>query len=295
MTRLHKKCLIASTGTHAFLALLLVFGSAFFVATDQPLAHSKLQLVPPGQVEATLTKGGNAQELTAAPTILSPPPPSRPTRPPPSPLPPPPVASQTPKNVDPAPSTLGNQTTEATNLKRSPNPRRKINRTDLTPIKPSAPSKTETETEAERESRDAARQAHINARQKLDAQFGDALKAFQHGIQPDSAVNVGGLDGQAFADYGALVQATYADAWKIIQDFSDDDAIAVVRVTVARDGRVLSSQFITRSGNTSMDRSVQRALDKVREQHLPPFPDSSKELERRFTIEFNLKTRRLLG
>ena len=34
MNRLDKKCFIASTGTHLFLALLLVFGSAFFISRE---------------------------------------------------------------------------------------------------------------------------------------------------------------------------------------------------------------------------------------------------------------------
>ena len=38
---------------------------------------------------------------------------------------------------------------------------------------------------------------------------------------------------------------------------------------------------------------VQRAMDAVKK--LPPFPESIKDSERSFTIEFNLKAKRLLG
>jgi TonB family protein len=104
---------------------------------------------------------------------------------------------------------------------------------------------------------------------------------------------VGGPGGEAYANYASLVQAAYEDAWQIIQDLTDDDEIAVVRVTITRDGRVVGARITERSKSASMNRSVQRALDAVKK--LPPFPEFIKEPERSFTIEFNLKTKRLLG
>ena len=54
------------------------------------------------------------------------------------------------------------------------------------------------------------------------------------------------------------------------------------------------SQIIQRSGNRSLDRSVQRVLDQIKTIGLP-FPESSREQERTYTIEFNLKVKRATG
>jgi len=57
---------------------------------------------------------------------------------------------------------------------------------------------------------------------------------------------------------------------------------------------VLSARIVTPSGNTALDRSVQRALYAVKTiGH--PFPAGAPEKERTFTIEFNLKSKRGLG
>jgi TonB family protein len=106
-------------------------------------------------------------------------------------------------------------------------------------------------------------------------------------------VEVGGPGGEAYANYGSLVRDAYDDAWRILPDLTDDDEVAIVRVTIARDGRVVGARFIQRSKSASMNKSVQRALDAVK--RLPPFPDFIREPERSFTIEFNLKAKRLVG
>src|ERR1051325_1552179 len=58
MNRLEKKCLIASTGTHLFLFLLLVFGSAFFVSRDKTMSLRPLTAVPTRLVDDALSGGG---------------------------------------------------------------------------------------------------------------------------------------------------------------------------------------------------------------------------------------------
>src|SRR5437762_13990756 len=58
MNRLDKKCFIASTGTHLLLALLLVFGSAFFVSHDKISSLPSLKVVPTRFVDDALSGGG---------------------------------------------------------------------------------------------------------------------------------------------------------------------------------------------------------------------------------------------
>jgi TonB family protein len=167
----------------------------------------------------------------------------------------------------------------------------------LTELKPIARTDTDKhKAQQQAEAREAARQQRIAdaQRQKMAEQIGKAVGRMQSGFSSGTEVDVGGPGGAAYADYGAWVQAVYEDAWKIIQDLDDEEAVTAVRVTIARDGRVLSASIVQRSRNASLNKSVQRALDSVK--HIGrPFPDSSKDSERTFNIKFNLKAKRLLG
>src|SRR2546428_4252712 len=85
MTRFEKKCLIASTGMHLFLLLLLVFGSAFFVSKERPPTNPRVKIYPSRIVEAALAGGGGNPRITpsddvqkgvpnpAAPVLTTPP------------------------------------------------------------------------------------------------------------------------------------------------------------------------------------------------------------------------------
>src|SRR5688500_16510845 len=93
MNRLQKKCLLASSSLHGFALLLLVFGSAFFVAKEKPQTFSKLQFVPSKFVESALAGGGGNPNVArtddvqkGSPTApVQPPAPPTPTPPPPQP------------------------------------------------------------------------------------------------------------------------------------------------------------------------------------------------------------------
>jgi TonB family protein len=312
MNRFQKKCLLASTGLHGFLVLLLVFGSAFFVANKKPIPQQRLNTVPTIDIERALAGGGGNPDLARTDdrqkgeTLLpqsaaaAPPQPAAPPAKPTKPQPPetkPEVRKTEPKKPDlPTPTPKPVKPTEAVKLKpveKAPEAKPRIDLTELQPIARTETDKRKTQKEAE--DRETVRQQRIadTQRQKLADQIGKVADTMRRGFAGGTKVEVGGPGGEAYANYGALVQAAYEDAWQIIQDLSDDDAIAVVRVTIARDGHVLSARFIDRSKSASMNKSVQRALDNVK--RLPPFPDFIKEAERSFTIEFNLKAKRLLG
>ena len=63
MDRTQKKCLVGSTLFHGFLLLLLVFGSAFFVAKEKPLNLPRINVVPSRLVEDALAGGGGNPNL----------------------------------------------------------------------------------------------------------------------------------------------------------------------------------------------------------------------------------------
>jgi len=311
MNRFQKKCLLASTGLHGFLVLLLVFGSAFFVSKEKP-STQRLNVVPTHLIEDALAGGGGnpnrprtedrqkGETLVPLPAAATPPQPTPPQPKPSQAEPPQPkveVKRPEPKKADPLPP----KPTEAAKPKptdKIPEPKPRIDLADLKPIArtDADKQKAKKEAEAREAAREAARQeaAANAARQKLAQQIGKAVGKMQVGFSSGTEVDVGGPGGEAYANYGAFVQAVYEDAWKIIQDLDDEEAVAGVRVTIARDGRVLSASLVQRSRNASLNKSVQRALDSVK--HIGrPFPDSSKDSERTFNIKFNLKAKRLLG
>src|SRR5438093_8460312 len=111
MSRLGKKCLLASTALHTFLLVLVLFGSAFFVLKEKPLPQPKLQFVPSRFVEAALAGGGGNPNLArtddvqkGAPTtpVAVPTPPPQPVQPKPqTQQTPPPLPKPEPKKVEP--------------------------------------------------------------------------------------------------------------------------------------------------------------------------------------------------
>jgi TonB family protein len=309
MNRFQKKCLIASTGLHGFLVLLLVFGSAFFVSKEKP-APQRLNVVPTQLIEDALAGGGGnpnlprTEERQKGETLLPQPEAAPPAAAPPKPKPTPPEPrppKPEPRKIEPKKPELTTpkqpKVTEVVKPKpeeKTPEAKPRIDLTeDLKPIARTEKDKQKAKREAE--AREAARQeaAASAARQKLAQQIGKAADAMRRGFSGGTQVEVGGPGGEAYANYGSLVRDAYDDAWRILPDLTDDDEVAIVRVTIARDGRVVGARFIQRSKSASMNKSVQRALDAVK--RLPPFPDFIREPERSFTIEFNLKAKRLVG
>ena len=63
MNRLQKKCLLGSTSLHGFLLLLLVFGSAFFIAKEKPVPNQRINVVPTRLIEDALAGGGGNPNL----------------------------------------------------------------------------------------------------------------------------------------------------------------------------------------------------------------------------------------
>ena len=325
MDRMQKKCLTASASLHGFLALLLVFGSAFFVAKEKPLPYPILQFVPSRFVESALSGGGGNPNIVrtddvqkgspdAPKQLINPPAQSAAKQQPapaPAPEPEPPPVKPEPKRTEkkvtdpkPEPTTSSKKPkptpTETAKPKITDKPAPTKPRIDLTELKPVTRNvEVKRKAQAEEEAREATRQhnaavASANAaRQKFAQQIGKAAGDLQRGFASGTKVEVGGPGGEAYANYGAYVQTAFEDAWKIIQDLSDDDAVATIRVRIARDGRVLDARFVDRAGSAAMNKSVQRAMDAVKQ--LPPFPEFIRDQERSFTIEFNLKAKLLLG
>src|SRR5439155_833878 len=102
-----------------------------------------------------------------------------------------------------------------------------------------------------------------------------------------------GGGGEAYANYDQVVKSIYTHAWLPPDDTANDDAITKVTVTIQNDGKVLSARIFRPSGETRVDGSVQRTLDRV--SFIAPFPEGAKDKQRTYKINFNLRAKRLLG
>jgi TonB family protein len=99
--------------------------------------------------------------------------------------------------------------------------------------------------------------------------------------------------GNTDVDYRQFVEAVYDNAWHAPDDLAADAATVKVSVTVSRNGAVVSSKILRRSGVSALDKSIEGALDRVKTIG-GPFADSDKESQRMFIINFNLGTKQLL-
>ncbi len=103
-------------------------------------------------------------------------------------------------------------------------------------------------------------------------------------------VDVPGDSSVAYSSYKDMLATIYYNAWVTPEGAANDEADAIVKITVARDGTVVTSRIITPSGDAKVDESVRRALNRV--SSVDPLPDQSKS-EQEFTIDFNLKTKQI--
>jgi TonB family protein len=165
-------------------------------------------------------------------------------------------------------------------------------------LKPIVRKNTPVVDNAAAEAEKAAKEAAKAAKQARDARI-KAIREAANSIRENTAAvttTVFGPTGDsttAVANYANVVKSVYTQAWTPPTDTASDDANVKVSVTIANDGRVISAHIVDRSGDGSVDKSVQRTLDRVTQ--LKPFPDGATDKERTYIINFNLKAKRLLG
>lgn len=278
MDRLQKKCLIVSVGMHGFLLLVLLFGSAFFVSRKKPLDLPAMRVVPQTLVDAALSGGGgdpkvapSSDKIKGETLVPQPTPPPQPVRAePPKPQ---------PQQSKPEPTKLALVPTTRKVAARTTTSSRPLK---LTPVNSSSPEKPITTSKTDN-----------SAREKLAQELGKTVQGLRSGFSQGTAVNVNGPGGAAFANYAQWVKQVYEDAWIVSDEITDEDSTAKVTVTISRSGHVTASRIERRSGNPALDKSVERTLARVR--FVAPFPEGSTDAERTFTINFNLKAKRLAG
>ena len=287
MNRLQKKCFIASAGVHSFLALLLVFGPGFISTRSKSDDLPILDFVPVKTVDALISGGGNpkAQLPPAAPAPQAQP---APTPPAPQPLPEkvrePQPAKEPEKEVKPAKME-----------EESLEPSKKKIEISTKLVSRNQEDKTEAKTRAEEKAREDAKRA-ADARRRLARQvIGQAAENIGNELSGSTTIELRGPGGGGvpYANFLQAVKTRYANAWVVPDGVTDDQATTTASVIIARDGTVISSQIVRRSGDSVVDQSVQATLDRVT--FAAPLPEDAKENQRTVTINFNVRAKRLLG
>lgn len=282
MNRLQKKCFIASAGVHLFLALLLVFGPAFISTRSKSDDLPILDFVPARTVDALISGGGNpkAQPPASAPA---------PQVQPPAPQPPPEKIHE----AEPA-KELVEEVKPPKTEEESLEPSKKKIEISTKLVSRNQEDKSEAKARAEDRAREDAKRA-ADARRRLARQFGQAAERLGSEVSGGTTIELRGPGGGGvpYANFLQAVKTVYANAWVVPDGVTDDQATTAASVTIARDGTVVSSRIVHRSGDSVVDQSVQATLDRVR--YAAPLPEDAKEDQRTVTINFNVRAKRLLG
>ena len=289
MNRLQKKCVIMSAGFHLSLALILVVGPGFFAPKNMSEDPPTLDIIPDKVIDGAFRSGAPSKADSVTPP---PPAPSHVEESRPAPKPP------EPKHTDPEPSKIKEQKSVEPSLelpKDKKKPKIEISTTPIT--RPRNNSKPTTKPQTS--------ETEVRAREQADAQARrDALLTAANSLHGTIGSKTGielvskGLDGygEAVASYAQVVKSIYEHAWIPPDDAANDDAITKVSVTIANDGTIIESHIVGQSGDSLVDHSVQRTLDRVKIQGIGrPFPEGSKDKQRTYIINFNLKAKRGLG
>ena len=261
MNRLQKKCIVAAVGVHLLLLVILIVGPAFFTPKSKTEDFHVLDVIPANLIDASVNSGvQNAQP--PAPVVTPP-------QPPPTPPAPKPVAT---------PSTL------AQTLERLFKPE---------PVKPATNTTQPRKIQINKQlvTRTPPKDVPDNAQQARAVR--SALRNLKKNFTPGTVVDMpGNSSGAAYASYRDAIATIYYEAWTPPGNADNDEANTKVSVTIANDGTVISARIVTPSGDTHMDASIQRTLERVT--FIAPFPNGAVEKERTYIINFNLKAKRML-
>jgi TonB family protein len=291
MDRLQKKCVIVSAGLHLLLLLIVVICPAF-VSSKRPQTLPEINFVPSFLVDAAVAGGGNPN---ARPPQVNPKPPEPTPAPPEQVFTAPPPRIQSRPEPEPAKPKEPEVKSDLESLEASKTARRRKPEVSTTPVvrrnntQPNSTAKQTSDTDKEsRLLADRKRKATLIG--KMAAQLNKDLSGATS-VEDDFGPGGGG---PSYASYAAWVKTVYEQAWEVSGDIKNEQADIEVKVTIARDGTVLSSNITSPSGDVVADRSVRRALDKVRTIGRP-FPEGIKEKERTYTITFSPRAKRGLA
>jgi len=300
MTRLQKKCMIFSLSLHGLMAIILLASSGF--SSHPPQTDLQVLNMIPANILDQAGSGGGARVVNPAPQPQA--------QPRPQPQPQPPQPQRQPVRTEPverAPTPAPRQTKETkrpepeevadAGLEPTPKPRKHPTRHEIRPSYTLASASTKVKkTDKSQSSQTSESSARAEARRMAEIQ--NSLAKLAAGVRgsgsPNTIVDTEGIGGgEAFASYRDVVFSAYYHAWITPDSASSRLASADAKVTIARDGRIMSAELVRPSGDRALDNSVEEALRRVTQ--LAPFPASTRDTQRTFVIRFNLESKEMSG
>jgi len=277
MTRLQKKCFVASACLHGLLGVVVLVTAAF--RSEPTVAGEQvLTLISPLVLDRTGSGGGPPAVVVQQPPVPTPTPTRQAT--PAAPAPPRLTAPPKPPTTPAPRQTARNPTPDKPAT--APAARGHV----VTPTFDPAP-RSATAGRQSGSPPTAARAASDNRAEELSTALASLASGVRTAAATATVVTVPGEGGgEAFVGYDTLVYNVYYHAWNAPQGSSDTRS-ADARIVVARDGTIISHELTRRSGNPAIDTSVERVLDQIKT--LPPFPEASQDAQRTFIISFSLE------
>ena len=313
MSRLQKKCLIASSALHGLLAVILLVGTAFLVKEEEHVDQTVLNFIPDKLVDAAMQRAAGplapalpptaqpaasaVQAQTSPPTPKQPDPVVEPVRREPEQLKPetvPKPPKTEPKKSEPEEVKKDPSKVDVTALKSSKTPKKveavkparpyvKVN-LNATTLRPSAGLEK------------ARQEAAANTAKANAARIASALGEFDKKTSKLASDNIGvsafgdGTIGVSYASFESWVQKIYWEAWRPPTDLAAGRSIVKVKVVIRKDGTIESANVTEPSGNSRLDANIRQLLARVKTVG-QGFPEGAKEEKRTYNIEFNLEAK----
>ncbi|MEI9959769.1 MAG: TonB family protein [Limisphaerales bacterium] len=279
------------TGFHLLLLVILFVGPAFFAPKPKIDDTQVLDVIPANLIDAAFNSGVKGATPPPTPTPIVTPP--QPTPPAPQPV----VTPPAPKAVAEPPPTPTPTLTERLEKLFKSEPVKET-KPDPTPVtKPTANQKPKIQINTTLTTRTVPKNSSKTTKpdnsQKQAKVVDQSLQSLRNNLSSGTTIDMPGDSSAAYASYASVVKSVYTQAWTPPTDAENDDANAKVSVTIASDGTVISARLITPSGDSGVDATVQRTLNRVT--FIRPFPEGTADKERTYIINFNLKAKRMLG
>ncbi|HEX3624155.1 MAG TPA: TonB C-terminal domain-containing protein [Verrucomicrobiae bacterium] len=285
MNRLQKKCIVGTAGIHLLLLTILIFGPAFF--NRQPKTDNTiLDVIPSTAVDIALNQGvRDAQAPPPAPAPAVIPPSLLQPPPPPAPTPEPKVVEPQQPAPTPSPSLL--EQFEKMFKPAKPTPPTPTVTPDLKPVKKTEKSHADNiKIDLTKVTR--ANHSHNSNPDNNAKAINSALRSLKTSLSASTKIDMPGTGSAAMANYATVVKSVYEQALRphVPGQVASNNECTKVSVTIAKDGTVISSDIISRSGDSAWDDAVQTTLNEVASIGTS-FPTGVTENERRYILSFN--------
>ena len=258
MSKLKKRCIVAgSVALHLTVLFMLIFVPQF-IAKKKDTQRS-INIVPSSEVEKLLNPAAPVTQLQ--PSV---PKPVQKKIEPPKPKPKPqkrivqkprPKPKPVQKKVEPP----------------KPKPKIKVN---LTPVNSRPDSK-------QVEQNEKARAEAARKKQAQDKRNEQTLNNIRSQLSDSTEVIVS--QGSLKADYQAMIERTYRQAWVSHQKIGGNPVVKI-KITVRRDGAVIGHSILKKSGFKEADLAVTKVIERVRK--FEPFYAGMKGQQQTFDINF---------